>query len=105
MRPDPAAPGPAREYCAHTGPTGVAAAQAIHPDIVFCDLGLPELDGFEVARRLRSAIDGHRMVLVALTGYGWEETRRKAEVAGFDMHFVKPADPAGIARLFKDYGF
>ncbi|HVK07903.1 MAG TPA: response regulator [Gemmataceae bacterium] len=90
---------------AHNGPAGVSAAQAMHPDVVFCDIGLPELDGFEVARRLRSAIDGHRMVLVAVTGYGGEETRRRAEAAGFDMHFVKPADPAGIARLFKDCGF
>jgi ADP-ribose pyrophosphatase len=89
---------------AHTGPAGVEAAKAAPPDIVFCDIGLPGLDGYEVARRLRAEAWGPRTVLVAVTGYGREEDRRKAEAAGFDMHFVKPADPAAISRLFKDLG-
>jgi CheY-like chemotaxis protein len=69
---------------------------------VFCDIGLPGLDGYGVARRLRAEAWGPRVVLVAVTGYGREEDRRQAEAAGFDMHFVKPADPAAITRLFKD---
>jgi ADP-ribose pyrophosphatase len=89
---------------AHTGPAGVEAAKAAPPDIVFCDIGLPGLDGYEVARRLRAEAWGPRTVLVAVTGYGREEDRRKAEAAGFYMHFVKPADPAAISRLFKDLG-
>jgi CheY-like chemotaxis protein len=89
---------------AHTGPTGVEAAHSKPPDIVFCDIGLPGLDGYEVARQLRAEAWGPRAVLVAVTGYGREEDRRKAEAAGFDMHFVKPADPAAISRLFKDLG-
>lgn len=89
---------------ANTGTAGVAAAHAAPPDIVFCDIGLPGFDGYEVARRIRSEAWGRRVVMVAVTGYGNEEDRRKAEAAGFDMHFVKPADPAAITRLFKDLG-
>jgi ADP-ribose pyrophosphatase len=87
-----------------TGPAGIDAAQSAPPDIVFCDIGLPGLDGYEVAKRIRAEAWGTRVVLVAVTGYGREEDRRKAEAAGFDMHFVKPADPGTIARLFKDLG-
>ena len=89
---------------AMTGPTGVEAARSAHPDIVFCDIGLPGLDGYGVARRIRAEPWGTRVVLVAVTGYGREEDRRQAEAAGFDMHFVKPADPRAITRLFKDVG-
>jgi ADP-ribose pyrophosphatase len=87
---------------AHNGPAGIEAARAAPPDIVFCDIGLPGLDGYGVARCLRAEAWGPRVVLVAVTGYGREEDRRQAEAAGFDMHFVKPADPAAITRLFKD---
>jgi CheY-like chemotaxis protein len=87
---------------AHTGPAGVDAARTAPPDIVFCDIGLPGLDGYGVARSIRAESWGPRVVLVAVTGFGREEDRRRAEAAGFDMHFVKPADPAAITRLFKD---
>jgi CheY-like chemotaxis protein len=89
---------------ASDGATGIAAALETPPDVVFCDIGLPGLDGYAVARRLRAEDWGRRVTLVAVTGYGREEDRRRAELAGFDMHFVKPADPAAITRLFKDMG-
>ena len=89
---------------AHDGATGIEAALAAPPDVVFCDIGLPGLDGYAVARRLRAESWGPRVTLVAVTGYGREEDRRRAEAAGFDMHFVKPADPTAIVRLFKDVG-
>jgi CheY-like chemotaxis protein len=89
---------------ARDGAEGIAAALAAPPDVVFCDIGLPGLDGYTVARRLRALDWGRRVTLVAVTGYGREEDRRRAEAAGFDMHFVKPADPAAITRLFKDMG-
>jgi CheY-like chemotaxis protein len=89
---------------AHTGPEGIAAARVKHPDIVFCDIGLPGLDGYSVARQLRAEKWGSRVTLVAVTAYGREEDRRRAEEAGFDLHFVKPADPLAILRLFKDVG-
>jgi len=62
------------------------------------DLGLPEVDGYEVARRLRASAWGSNMRLVALTGYSDAETRRHARAAGFDQFLVKPADPAAIER-------
>ena len=87
---------------AHDGAAGIAAALEAPPDVVFCDIGLPGLDGYGVAQYLRAETWGPRVTLVAVTGYGREEDRRRAEEAGFDLHFVKPADPAAITRLFKD---
>ena len=84
---------------AYTGPDGVELARRAGPDVVLCDIGLPGLDGYEVARRIREEAAGKRPVLVALTGYGEDDDRRKAREAGFDHHFTKPADPAVIGRL------
>jgi signal transduction histidine kinase len=71
------------------GETGVSAALRLRPDLVFVDIGLPRVDGYEVARRLRSAqLSAH---MVALTGYGREEDIQRARAAGFDEHLLKPA--------------
>jgi CheY-like chemotaxis protein len=64
------------------------------------DIGLPLLDGCEVARRLRQALDG-LIVLIALTGYGQPEDRRRAFATGFDHHLTKPADPDHLVRLLR----
>jgi CheY-like chemotaxis protein len=71
------------------GETGIAAALEHRPELVFVDIGLPRLDGYEVARQLRQANAGIR--LVALTGYGTEDDMRRAREAGFDAHLLKPA--------------
>jgi two-component system CheB/CheR fusion protein len=84
---------------AGTGPGGVEAAREWRPDVVLCDIGLPGLDGYGVARELRLNPTTARVRLLALTGYGSEEDRRRAREAGFDHHLVKPADPAELARL------
>ena len=78
---------------AHTGPEGVAAAKAVLPDIVLCDIGLPGMDGFTVADTLRKTPETAAARLIAVTGYGEEEDRRRALAAGFDVHLVKPVDP------------
>jgi CheY-like chemotaxis protein len=78
---------------AHTGTEGVAAARAWSPDVVLCDIGLPELDGYGVARELRQNPTTARVRLLALTGYGTEEDRCRSREAGFDQHLVKPVDP------------
>ena len=78
---------------------GVAAidvAREFRPDVVLLDLGLPVMDGFEVAQRLRELPDSARMRIVAITGYGQDTDRRRTRAAGFDRHLVKPVD---IARL------
>jgi signal transduction histidine kinase/CheY-like chemotaxis protein len=77
---------------AHDGASALAVAQAFVPDVVVLDIGLPGMDGFEVARQLRSRPESKDAVLIALTGYGEAESRLKSQRAGFDHHVVKPAD-------------
>jgi CheY-like chemotaxis protein len=71
------------------------------PDIVLLDIGLPKLDGLEVARRLKHSPDGSPPLLVATTGYGQAEDRRKIAAAGFDHHLVKPLDPVALQSLVR----
>jgi CheY-like chemotaxis protein len=75
-----------------TAPPALALAREFRPDVVILDIGLPGMDGFEVARQLRSRPESKDAVLIALTGYGEAESRLKSQRAGFDHHVVKPAD-------------
>jgi PAS domain S-box-containing protein len=84
---------------AYSGRAGVEAALRFHPDTVLCDLGLPEMDGYEVARALRADPATAGVRLIAVSGYGQEEDRQRSREAGFDDHLVKPADPDVIALL------
>jgi CheY-like chemotaxis protein len=86
------------------GWAALAAVQAGVPDVVLLDIDLPGgLDGWEVARRIREHPAERRPVLVALTGYGRDQDRRRSEAAGFDFHIVKPADPALLVQLVRAY--
>jgi PAS domain S-box-containing protein len=78
------------------GATGVARALELAPDVTLVDIGLPGLDGYEVARRIRRDPAGRHLYLVALTGYGLPEDRERAVAAGYDVHLVKPIDPAKL---------
>ncbi len=80
------------------GAEGVRKALGWQPEVVFVDIGLPKLDGYEVARRVRAALHG-RVRLIALTGYGSSEDRAQALASGFDTHLTKPADPEVLRRL------
>ena len=84
------------------GVTGLDLALKLEPDLALVDVGLPGMDGYEVARRLRAHPGGRRLRLVAVTGYGLPEDRERAYAAGFDLHLVKPVDPARIAELLAD---
>jgi len=84
---------------AHTGPAALAAALDYRPDVMLLDIGLPELDGFEVARRIRQQPVLHNIVLVALTGYGRETDRQRSQEAGFDHHLVKPVDFGKVLQI------
>jgi PAS domain S-box-containing protein len=84
---------------AHDGPEAIDLARRFHPDVVFLDIGMPTLDGHETARLIRQQPWGKDMVLVALTGWGQHEDRRRSQDAGFNHHLVKPADPAVVAKL------
>jgi PAS domain S-box-containing protein len=84
---------------AHNAADGLAAAREFAPDIVFLDIGLPDMDGHDVARRLRAEPASAGTVVVALTGWGSDEGRRLAKEAGFDDHLIKPVDAREIDRL------
>ncbi len=86
---------------AHSGPEAVDVASEFHPDIVFLDLGLPGMNGWEVAQRLRGDPELESVVLVAVTGWGAEEDRRRSQQAGFDAHLTKPVAAATV-RTFVD---
>ncbi|WP_431257979.1 response regulator [Roseateles chitinivorans] len=85
------------------GPSALQAATAQVPQVVLLDIGLPGLDGYEVARRFRALPGGADCLLIALTGYGQQDDRRRAHEAGFDVHLVKPADPDGVVDLIQDW--
>ena len=74
------------------GPSGLEAVASFAPDVILLDLGLPGLDGYEVARRIRSSADGDKYLIVAVTGYGEARDRQRSAQAGFDAHLVKPVD-------------
>jgi two-component system, sensor histidine kinase len=78
------------------GESGLAEALAWQPDIALVDIGLPGLDGYQVASRIRAEASASSIVLVALTGYGLPEDRRRSREAGFDRHAVKPLDPGEL---------
>jgi len=77
---------------AHDGPTALESARTHIPEIILLDIGMPRMDGFEVARRLRQDLGLKEVLLVALTGYGQDRDRRRSEAAGFDVHLVKPIE-------------
>jgi CheY-like chemotaxis protein len=79
-------------YVASTGSEGVAKLLEARPDVAFVDVGLPEIDGYEVARRVRAAPGGEKPFLVALTGYGGPEAVGRGASAGFDLHLTKPVN-------------
>jgi len=88
---------------AHTGADGVDVARRRPPDVVLCDIGLPEMDGYAVARELRADPLTAPIRLVALTGYGREADRDRAAAAGFDIHLVKPVGPEVLKLLLEGF--
>jgi CheY-like chemotaxis protein len=88
---------------AYDGVEGVEKARGFRPEVVLCDIGLPgRLDGYAVARSFRADPELRSAYLIALTGYGQEEDRRRALAAGFDTHLTKPADLDALRRLLAE---
>jgi CheY-like chemotaxis protein len=83
------------------GLEAVEAARTFAPDVVLLDIGLPVLNGYEAAERIRGLDGGAAVVLVALTGWGQDEDRRRSREAGFDHHLVKPVDPDALDELLR----
>jgi PAS domain S-box-containing protein len=86
---------------AHDGASGWRAAEEFNPHVILLDLGLPAPDGYEVCRRIRAQSWGSRVKIVALTGWGQDEDRRRTEAAGFDAHIVKPVDAAELLERLR----
>jgi len=86
------------------GEQGLAAFADFEPAVVILDIGLPKVDGYQVARRMRSLPQGQGVLMIALTGYGQAEDRQAAVEAGFDRHFVKPADAQQLLACVREWG-
>jgi len=84
---------------AHDGPRGIERALAVAPDVVVCDIGLPQMDGYTVARALREDPLTRGALLVALSGYGTEDDQRRAAEAGFDAHMTKPGSIEELQKI------
>jgi CheY-like chemotaxis protein len=91
-----------RVELADDGLSGIAKAAAWHPDLALIDIGLPGCDGYEVARRVRAEANGHTPWLVAMTGYGQPDDRRRALEAGFDRHLVKPVSFEALLSVLRE---
>ena len=86
-------------HTAHDGLEAIEAAEMFRPEVILLDIGLPKLNGFEVARKIREHPWGQTIMLVALTGWGQEEDRRRSQEAGFNHHLTKPVDPLALTKL------
>jgi CheY-like chemotaxis protein len=89
---------------AHGGREALDAFEAYRPSVVLLDIGMPGMDGYQVARAIRGRENGAGVPLVALTGWGQEEDRRRSREAGFDHHLIKPADIAALQSLLASLG-
>ncbi len=83
----------------HDGPAAIEQAAQYRPQYVLLDIGLPGMNGYEVAQHLRALPDLAGMIVIAMTGYGQDEDRKRSREAGFDHHFVKPVDLARLEAL------
>jgi DNA-binding response OmpR family regulator len=87
---------------AHDGESAVATAESFLPEVVLLDIGLPKLNGYEVAQRIRGQQWGASMFLIAVTGWGQDEDRQRSAEVGLNVHMVKPVEPAALERLFAE---
>jgi len=85
------------------GPTALRSAQVHQPDVVLLDIGLPGMNGYEVARRLYQQKGEKRPLLIAVTGYGEEKDHQQSEEAGIDLHLVKPVDPGQLNEVLRRF--
>ena len=85
---------------AYDGPEAIEAADEFHPAVALLDIGLPRMSGYDIARHIRGT-QGNKVLLVAITGWGQDDDRRRAREAGFDHHFTKPADFEVLIELIE----
>jgi CheY-like chemotaxis protein len=87
---------------AYSGEAGLDAARSMAPDIIFLDIGMPGMDGYQTARELRARMADRAIRIIALTGWGRREDRERTMAAGFDHHLVKPAEIGDLKELLKN---
>ena len=87
---------------AHDGESAVSTAESFLPDVVLLDIGLPLLNGYEVAQRIREQPWGASMFLIAVTGWGQEEDRQRSAEVGLNVHMVKPVEPALLEKILSE---
>jgi CheY-like chemotaxis protein len=90
---------------AYSAIDGLEIAARFNPHVIFCDLGMPVMSGYELAQKVRRQESEHRTLLVAVSGWGDERTRIRTKNAGFDAHLVKPASHVSIQTLLAEYRF
>jgi CheY-like chemotaxis protein len=90
-----------RVVTAYDGLAALRMAEEFHPQVALLDIGMPRLDGYELARRIRATAWGSQTLLVAITGWGQARDRQLAHEAGFDEHFTKPLDPVQLTRTLR----
>ncbi|RYF37530.1 MAG: response regulator, partial [Comamonadaceae bacterium] len=88
--------------CAYDGSSGVALARRFRPHMILMDLAMPGMDGYETRRRLAAEGESRETFMVAMTGYGNEEDKRRTRSAGFDAHLTKPVELEALVRLLND---
>jgi CheY-like chemotaxis protein len=91
-------------HVAHDAETGLEAVSGIWPDIVFLDIGMPRVDGYQVCRQIRQQPAPRPIIIIALTGWGQAQDKQRALDAGFDAHLTKPVDPAVLERVLASWG-
>jgi CheY-like chemotaxis protein len=84
---------------AHDGESALSTAETFLPEVVLLDIGLPKLNGYEVAQRIREKTWGESMYLIAVTGWGQDEDRQRSSEVGLNLHMVKPVEPAALEKL------
>jgi PAS domain S-box-containing protein len=89
-------------HTAYDGAEGVETAERVRPEVVLLDIGMPKLNGYDACRRIRDQACGKDTLLIAMTGWGQDEDRRRTEEAGFDAHLVKPVDPEALMKLLAE---
>lgn len=89
---------------AHDGESAVKAAESFLPEVILLDIGLPKLNGYEVAQQIRRQPWGASMYLIAVTGWGQDEDRQRSAEVGLNVHMVKPIEPAALEKLLAELG-
>ena len=84
---------------AHDGESAVSTAETFLPDVILLDIGLPKLNGYEVAQRIRETSWGASMYLIAVTGWGQDEDRQRSSEVGLNLHMVKPVEPSALEKV------